>query len=123
VALNARARAEFVNTYTRLLITAWSSEEFSQQLATDPRAALAEAGLEIPAGGEVVLVRTIPDAKHGGNLDLQVALWEKGLASGRYELHIPETPQLDTVELDEDDLSGVGSGGFACCCCPCSCCT
>jgi hypothetical protein len=123
MALSPKARAEFVNSYTRVLITAWSSEEFARTLESNARQALAEAGLELPANAEVVLVRTIPDSRHEGNLDRQIDLYEEGLQSGRFEFHIPETPQVDVAELSEGDLDGVAAGDINCCCCPCSCCT
>ena len=124
MALNPQARAELVNGYTRVLITAWSSEEYSNKLATDPRTALAEAGLVIPADGEIEIVRTIPEGQHDGNLEDQVQLWEIGVATGHYEFHIPDTPQVDTAELSEEDLDSIAGGmDINCCCCPCSCCT
>ncbi|WP_211592441.1 MULTISPECIES: hypothetical protein [unclassified Microbispora] len=130
MSLDPRQRAEFVNAYTRVLITAWSSEEYSARLDSDPRSALAESGLELPAGAEVVLVRNIPEGHHDSNIDVQVALWERGLETGRFELHIPETPQVDMAELSEGDLDSIAAGASAqeaidinCCCCPCCCCT
>jgi hypothetical protein len=121
MALDPRARAEFVNAYTRALISAWSSDEYAAKLATAPHAALAEAGLPIPADAEIVVVRTIADGHRGGDLEVQVALWETGLATGRYEFHIPEATPIDTAELSEGDLDAVTAGLG--CCCPCCCCT
>jgi hypothetical protein len=123
MALSPKARAEFVNAYTRVLITAWSSEEFARKLETSTREALAEGGLELPGNAEVVLVRSIPDGRHEGSLDVQIDLYEQGLATGRFEFHIPETPQVDVAELSEGDLDGVAAGDINSCCCPCSCCT
>ena len=124
MAMNPQQRAEFVNAYTRALITAWSSEEFSRRLDQDPKAALAEVGLQIPADAQVELVRTVPEGSHEGSLDAQVALYETGLATGRYEFHIPETPQIDMAELSEGDLDAVAAGSsIGCCCCPCCSCT
>ncbi|MEV8566875.1 hypothetical protein AB0436_15130 [Streptomyces sp. NPDC051322] len=122
MALDPRARAEFVNGYTRALITAWSSETFAAKLGTDPRTALAEAGLTLPDDAEIIVVRTVPEGQQDGNLEVQVGLYETGLATGRYEFHIPETPQIDMAELSEGDLADVAAGGTSCCC-PCSCCT
>jgi hypothetical protein len=121
--LNPRERTEFVNSYTRALITAWSSEEFSAKLDSNPREALAEAGLEVPAGASIQIVRTVPEGQHETNLDVQVALWEQGLESGTFEFHIPETPQIDMAELSEGDLDSIAAGDVNCCCCPCCCCT
>jgi hypothetical protein len=123
--MTALERTEFVNAYTRALITAWSSEDFSQRLAQDPKAALTEVGLNIPASAEVELIRTTP-ADTGGeaDIDIHVALWESALSTGHYELHIPETPQIDMAELIEGDLGAIVdvTAPTYCCCCPGSCC-
>ena len=122
--MNAQERTEFVNAYTRALITAWSSEDFSHRLAQDPKATLTEVGLNIPAGAQVELIRTIP-AETGAeaDIDAQVALWETALSTGRYELHIPETPQVGMAELVEGNLDAVSACATVPCCCPpcCSC--
>ncbi|MEU8268720.1 hypothetical protein AB0B89_16305 [Sphaerisporangium sp. NPDC049002] len=130
MALNPAERTEFVNSYTRVLITAWSSEEFSAKLDSNPREALAEAGLELPAGAQITLVRTVPEGHHDTNLDVQVGLWERGLDTGVFEFHVPETPQIDMAELSEGDLDSISAGvspdsaiDINCCCCPCCCCT
>src|SRR5262245_45165152 len=122
MALGPQARAEFVNAYTRVLVTAWSSEEYVRKLESTPREALAESGLVLPADADIVLVRTIPEGTRDGGLDLQVELYEQGLATNRFELHIPETPRIETTELSDGDLDGVAAG-IICCCCPCSCST
>ncbi|MFG1698236.1 hypothetical protein [Nonomuraea sp. NPDC049309] len=124
MALNPRERTEFVNAYTRVLITAWSSEEFSAKLDNNPREALAESGLEVPADAQITVVRNVPEGAHESNIDVQVALWERGLETGVYEFHIPETPQIDMAELSEGDLDSIAAGiDINCCCCPCCCCT
>jgi hypothetical protein len=123
--MNAQERTEFVNAYTRALITAWSSEDFSQRLAQDPKSALTEVGLNIPASAEVELIRTISADAGEGDIDAQVALWESALSSGHYELHIPETPQVDMAELSEGDLDAVAAGdgpSYCCTCTPCCSC-
>ena len=124
MALNGQERAEFVNAYTRVLITAWSSEDFSSRLGQDPKATLAEAGLVIPAGGTVEIVRTVTEGSSEASLDSQVELWETGIAGGHYVLYVPETPQIDMAELSEGDLDAVAAGlTIACCCTPCCSCT
>jgi len=122
MSLDPQQRAEFVNAYTRVLISSWSDEAFAARLQVNPKTALAEAGLEVPEGSEIVIVTQAPDGHQEGNLDVQVALWEAGLATGRYEFHIPETPTVDAAELSEGDLSDVAAGCNYCCC-PCCCCT
>ncbi|MFC4056749.1 hypothetical protein ACFOWE_00435 [Planomonospora corallina] len=122
MALEPQERAEFINAYTRTLVTAWSDEAYAARLDSDPRAALAESGLTLPEDAEIVIVRQIPEGHEEGNIDVQVGLWEIGLATGRYEFHIPETPVVDAAELSEGDLSDVAAG-CTYCCCPCCCCT
>jgi hypothetical protein len=121
MALNPEQRAEFVNAYTRVLIRSWSDEAYAAQLRSDPRAALAESGLELPSGSQATIVGQAPEGHQEGNLDVQVALWETGLATGRFEFHIPATPVVDEAELSESDLSDVAAG-CRYCCCPCCCC-
>lgn len=122
--LSPQDRAEFVNSYTRALITAWSSEEYASKLAQNPREALAEAGIELPADSTVDVVRAIPDGPREGSVDIQVELYERGLETGHFEIRIPEVPQIDTSELTESELEGVAAGmDIYCCCCPCCCCT
>jgi hypothetical protein len=124
MALNAQERAEFVNAYTRVLITAWSSEDFANRLGQDPKAAVAEAGLVIPADATVEIVRNVSDGSPEATLDSQVQLWEQGIASGHYVLYVPETPQIDMAELSEGDLDAVAAGlTIGCCCTPCCSCT
>jgi hypothetical protein len=122
MALSADARADFVNAYTRVLITGWSSEEYDRKLSTDPRAALAEAGLELPAGAEVVVVRTAPSAE--ASIDTQIELYERGLATGRFEFHLTGAPSVELAELIEGDLEYVAaaSNTVSCSCTPCTCC-
>ena len=125
--MTAQERTEFVNAYTRALITAWSSEDFSHRLAQDPKATLTEVGLNIPAGAQVELIRTTPaDAGAEPDIDTHVALWETALSTGLYELHIPETTQIDMAELSAGDLDTAIMDITIpqyCCCCPCCCCT
>ena len=124
MAMDPQERAEFVDAYTRVLITAWSSEEFSSRLGSDPVAALRECGIELPADATIELIRTIPEGEHEGSLDTQIEAWNEGTATGHYVLHIPDTPQVNTAELSEGDLDSIAAGGYyCCCCCPCCSCT
>lgn len=119
--MEPRERAAFVSAYTKILTAAWSNEAFAARLTAEPAAALAEHGLPVPAGSTVSIVREI-----GGEPDLeaQVRLWESGTSTGRYELRVPNTPQIDTRELSEADLEAVAGGTTYCCCCsPCCSCT
>ena len=129
--LSENEKTEFVDAYTKALVTSWSSEEFTARLESDPRSALAEVGLSIPADARIQIVRTIPDepvqaqpSGQKGHLDRQIALWQVGLDTGYFEVYIPETPQVDTSDLTAAELEDVAAGfTLNCCCCPCSCCT
>jgi hypothetical protein len=122
--MSPRERAEFVNAYTRVLITTWSDEDFAQRLDANPAAALRECGIELPAGSAIEVLRTIPDGEQEGNLDVQIEAWQRGMDTGSYRLHVPDSPQVDTAELTEADLDSIAAGvGACCCCCPCCCCT
>lgn len=115
-------RAEFVNGYTRILISTWSDDEFAQRLDADPAAALYECGIQLPAESTLELVRTVPEGEEEGNLDAQIEAWERGIETGHYRLYVPYVPQIDTVEITEADLDSIVAGMFACCCCcPCCC--
>ena len=132
-------RTAFVNGYTKLVITAWSDEAVMSRLRSDPGRVAKEFGLDVPPGASVRLISQIPaGGDHSPNLDVQLRDWDKGRSSGVYELHVPETPLLDTEELDEYELTAISGGRAAttaggatsvsgsnccCCCCPCCCCT
>jgi hypothetical protein len=122
--MSPRERAEFVNAYTRVLITTWSDDAFAGRLEADPAAALRECGIGLAAGVSVEIVRVIGEGEQEGSLDVQIEAWERGAETGRYSLYVPGTPQIDTAELTEADLDSIAAGLYACCCCcPCCCCT
>ncbi len=135
MSISEEQKNNFIDAYTKALVTSWSSEEYAAKLESDPRAAFAEVGLELPADARIEVVRNIGKTEppeegaqeqgtqgEGGSLDLQVELYEKGLETGHYEFHMPETPQVDTSELDLDELADVAGGWTVyCCCCPCCC--
>lgn len=112
-------RAAFVNGYSKILTGAWSSEEFSLRLATDPVAVLAENGLAVEAGARVDIIR-LRDGEP--DLGTQTQLWEIGRKSGHYVLYVPELPQLEVRDLADEELSGLAGGaGGSYCCNPCCC--
>ena len=129
--MDTAERTFFVNQYTKLVISAWSDEAVMNRLKNDPLTVAKDFGLGVPEGGTIRLVQQIPtDGDHSPQLDVQIALWDEGKTSGVYELHVPETPQIDTSELSEMELTSVAGGlasvggdNYCCCCCPCCCCT
>jgi hypothetical protein len=87
--MEPRERSAFVSAYTKVLTAAWSNDDYVTRLEENPRTALAEQGLELPASATVRIVRDI-----GGDPDLeaQVALWGAGKTTGVYELRVPSSP-------------------------------
>jgi hypothetical protein len=118
--VDPKERAMFVDAYTMLLTSSWSSEEFARGLEADPQRALAEAGLHVPPGAQVRIVRI---ASGEPDLDSQIDLWEEGRRTGQYILHVPPTPRIYMRELTDSDLGAVSGGNAVGCssCCPCSC--
>jgi hypothetical protein len=129
MSMSEHEKNEFVDAYTKALVSSWSSDDYTSRLERNPRAALAEVGLSVPADARINVVRTVPEepassTDQHGHLDRQIALWQVGIDTGYYEIYIPETPQVDTADLDLDELADVAAGlSIYCCCCPCSCCT
>lgn len=122
MAMSPQERTEFVDAYTRLLITTWSSEEFASRVDSDLQGAMKECGLAVPVNAIVERVRDIPEVQRDGGLDVQIETWERGLETGHFYLHIPETPELEIAELTAGELEGVAAGTYVCCCC-CPCCS
>lgn len=120
--MTPQERTEFVDAYTRLLITTWSDEGFAARIDSDIIGAMKECGLEVPSDAVVERVRDIPEVQMDGGLDVQIEAWERGIETGHYYLHIPETPEFDMAELTEGELEGVAAGSYVCCCC-CPCCS
>jgi len=119
--MEPRERAAFVSAYTKVLTAAWSNEAYAASLTASPRTALAEKGLNVPAGATVTVIR---ETAGDPDLEAQVRIWENGKASGNYQLMVPSTPQIETRELSEADLEAVSGGDSYCCCCsPCCSCT
>ncbi|MHB8340205.1 MAG: hypothetical protein ACYDB7_03405 [Mycobacteriales bacterium] len=122
--MDAAERTSFISNYSKLLVGAWSDTGVADRLVADPKAVLSEFGLTVSKDARVTVVRQIP-ASHGApDVDVQVRLWEEGQRTGSFEMHVPETPQIDMSELSESELEGVAGGwSISCCsCCPCCCC-
>src|ERR1700760_4376412 len=122
--MEAQERTNFISSYSKLLVAAWSDESVHDRLVTDPKGVLAQFGLSVPESANVDLVRQIP-AQHGeADVDFQVRLWEKGLETCNFEMHTPDTPQIDSEELSDAELEAVAGGwSISCCCCtPCCSC-
>ena len=122
--MNADQRSRFVAAYTQILLAAWSSREFADDLADDPPVAMAEFGIEVPDDARIEVCQHIRPDHAEPSLDFAVSEWEAGEQSGVYRLYVPSTPQMHLAELDTDDLAvlSAGFGVSQCCCTPCCCC-
>ncbi|MDO5683676.1 MAG: hypothetical protein Q4G46_12730 [Propionibacteriaceae bacterium] len=118
-------KEEFIRGYTGVLVSSWSDSAYASRLENDPERAVREAGLELPPGVRVDLVREparTDDRPSSECLDEQFDLWKDGLRSGTVVLHVPHTPVVDAGSLSLSELEQVSGGGaIYCCCCPCSC--
>ena len=122
--MESQERTAFLSNYSKLLVAAWSDESVGDRLVSNPKAVLAEFGLQVPETADVTVVRQIPPQHGEPDANVQVRLWEEGLKSGNIEMHVPEAPQIDAGELSESELEGV-AGGWSiskCCCTPCCSC-
>lgn len=115
---------EFFASYTKVLVAAWTDEEYAQRLDADPAQALREYGLEVPEGSELVVTRVIPEDAGEPSEDAAIQKWVSGRSTGVYTLSVPATPALDLTELSEADLMALTGGWSVSCCssCPCCCC-
>lgn len=97
---------EFANSYSAVLIAAWTNEAEAARLAADPTAFAKERGLPVAEGSVV----RIDDSPHEGmfTLDEVVSGWTA--TPGVHVLYIPATPVVDLDELDEADLEAIAAG-------------
>ena len=116
---------EFVAAYTRVLVASWTDDTYAARLDTNPRDALAEQGLHVPAGAQLILTRVIPASHHDGGVEVAVDKWAAGRTSGVYVLSVPASPEVELGELSDDDLLSIsGASMLSCCCCtPCCSCS
>lgn len=124
MSLTDTQRRDFASAYTRALVMSWSDEEYALRLESDPRVALGEVGIRVPEGAHIAVVRhhsdaPVADGQTSRYLDQQTDLYERGVDSGYFEFHLPDTPEVDPSELDATDLAGVAGGFDPCCCCCC----
>ena len=116
-------RQQFVSAYTKVLTQAWSDPSYEEQLESNPKQALQDAGLDTGDAS----VQVVSSTEGSGDLDQQVQLFEQGLESGTIKLYVPKSPPVDAEELRDVDLEATAQSGdttsYCCCCCPCCTCT
>ena len=115
----------FIAAYTKILVAAWTDDDYAARLDSDPVSAIREFGLEVPEGANLVVTRVIPDEHAEPSEEGAIAKWEAGATTGTYVLSVPEIPQVDLDSLTEEDLLAIAAGSvsISCCSCtPCCCC-
>ncbi len=114
----------FMAAYTKILVAAWTDDDFAARLDSEPAAAIREYGLEVPEGANLVVTRVIPEEHAAPSEEGAIAKWEAGAVTGTYVLSVPEIPQVDLDSLTEEDLLAIAGGwSVSCCSCtPCCCC-
>lgn len=78
------------NAYSRLVTKAWTDPDFKTRLLADPKAVMAEAGLEVPEGIRLNIVEDTSDV---------------------INLVLPTSPAGEA--LSEQDLEKVAGGTFS----------
>ena len=79
--------------FGKVIAQAWSDDTYKAKLLGNPRTALAEAGIEVPADIDI----TVTEQKPG-------------------EMHLVLPPRPDEGEVSDEMLQTV-AGGFCSCCC------
>jgi hypothetical protein len=111
--------------WARLTAHAWEDAAFKQQLLSNPKPILNEAGLAVPENFRVRIVEEgTSEAADVGNYTLT----EESPNSFSLVMSIPPKPSdIQSGELSEAELESVagGVGNICCCCtcCPCCSCT
>ena len=77
--------------YGQLIAKAWTDDEFKARLKADPRATLAEVGIEPPAGLEIEVLESTP---------------------GKAYLVIPPKPVDELSDADLEKVAGGAESGF-----------
>jgi hypothetical protein len=114
-------RAVFIAAYSKLVAEVWSDPSAEAALLSDPRALLAEHGLDLPESVEVVVVRDAADAEP--DLNIQVRAWQEAQTTGTFTLFVPALDPVDEAELNEAELDRVVGGLDTTCACCCPCCS
>lgn len=103
----------FSQNYAKVVARVWSDPSYFDELQADPAPLLAQAGIETKPDSKIYVVKVEPTGE--GNVEKQVADWQKGDNSGTYYLWVPTKP---------DDLAGgVAADDTSTTCTPCSTCT
>ena len=83
-------RIAFLEHYLTLIRKAWSKPDYLTLVLENPRQALAEHSLQIPADAQIEIV-LMQDARDG-RVEDQVDDWEEGLKTGYFRLMLVVPP-------------------------------
>ena len=119
--MEEKARVELVRKLGSVYNDAWDDEALRDRLIAEPRAVLAEHGIQLPATVkiEAELLQAVPDAPQDAAMDTFddfVAEWDRMVERGTVDLAVPATRPagVTRTELSDVDLETVsgGSGNF-----------
>ena len=91
---------EFSTRYGKAVARAWTDPGYKETLLGEPRAALAEVGIDVPAGVNVKVSEQVSEQVSKGGADT-------------LHLGLPPSPE---GEISDDELSSATAG---LCCCSC----
>ncbi len=134
-------KSTFLQSYSRLMVRTWASDEYFEYVVENPREALSGYGIEVPETGHVSVVLLEPTGE--GSIDDQIEAWERGEESGQYDLLLAKKPDdfdINDMALSDNELDVIAGGvqqaeemapiaggcsscDYCCCCTPCTCCT
>lgn len=119
--MDQAARATFIAAFSRLVADVWSEPSVELRLEREPRALVAEYGIDVPENVAVQVVRDTEGAEP--DLEVQIRAWLDSARTGVFQLYVPSMTELDDAPLTEDELDGVVAGidATCACCCPCCC--
>lgn len=101
------SQSDFINCYTRVLSSILHSSSARSQLLRNPRATLAQMGLQIPMEAEVDITEcSTPEP----DLRRQLSLWVEGFTSGRFIFMVPNNKSDEYSEICDSDLGDLAGG-------------
>lgn len=122
MSMSQNARETFINNYRALTVKTWVDEALAERFKSDPRAVLAESGIELPADAKVsVQDGPTADTTEGASSALveQADHYEEGLKTGSFVFYLASAPNIQVEDLDAAELEGMAAGACCSCCCCC----
>lgn len=98
---------EFLDTYLKVMASAWHTEGEDAKLVANPTAYATQKGLPVELGSVVKLDRTQPASLF--TADQLIQDWT--VTPGEHILHVPAEEVISEADLTEDELETVSGGG------------